>query len=162
MCLDQVRRYCARKKSKAVLDVLVATARTKPTNGAVVFHRLIHWTERAKQRTPPGIDVFAPAGKKVIRARRWMSSPVTPPDAVTTGGIVRGLQNGADDKLCLSPPASRSSMRKDPRKRICDPMSPFFARKRRERVGQVPNVVFVEAWCDRAGGASFIRRSRTN
>jgi len=94
---------------------------------------LMHWTEATK--TP------------VLRRRpgKFDSRVVEPgpPPILTPGGIVL-VYNGADDKLVYRTGVAVFD-RADPRKLISRTDEPVFApEKDWEKIGQVPNVVFVE------------------
>jgi len=94
---------------------------------------LMHWTEATK--TP------------VLRRRpgKFDSRVVEPgpPPILTPGGIVL-VYNGADDKLVYRTGVAVFD-RADPRKLISRTDEPVFApEKEWEKIGQVPNVVFVE------------------
>lgn len=94
---------------------------------------LIHWTEETK----------TPALPK--RPGMWDSRVVEPgpPPIITKDGILL-VYNGADDKLIYQVGWALFD-RKDPRKLLARSEKPiFFPEKEWEKVGQVPNVVFVE------------------
>ena len=94
---------------------------------------LIHWTEATKTPVLP-----SRAGKFDSRVVEPGPSPI-----VTPGGIVL-IYNGADDKLVYRTAVAVFD-RNDPRKVLYRSEQPIFApEKEWERVGQVPNVVFVE------------------
>jgi len=94
---------------------------------------LIHWTEATQTPVLPR------------RAGKFDSRVVEPgpPPIVTPDGIVL-VYNGADDKLVYRTGVAVFD-RTDPRKLISRTDEPVFApEKEWEKVGQVPNVVFVE------------------
>jgi beta-1,2-mannosidase len=99
---------------------------------------LIHWTEATQTpvlaRRPGKFD------SRVVEPG--------PPPIVTPHGIVL-IYNGADDKLVYRTGAAVFD-RADPRKLISRTDEPIFApEKEWEKVGQVPNVVFVEGMLPR-------------
>jgi beta-1,2-mannosidase len=105
---------------------------------------LVHWTEATQ--TP----VLA------RRAGKFDSRVVEPgpPPIVTPAGIVL-VYNGADDKLVYRTGVAVFD-RADPRKLISRTEEPVFApEKEWEKVGQVPNVVFVEGMVKRGGKFLF-------
>ena len=94
---------------------------------------LIHWTEATKTPVLPR------------RPGQFDSRVVEPgpPPILTPDGIVL-IYNGADDKLVYRT-AIAIFDRKDPRKVVYRSEQPIFAPEMEwEKVGQVPNVVFVE------------------
>jgi len=94
---------------------------------------LIHWTEATKTPVLPR------------RPGKFDSRVVEPgpPPILTSAGIVL-VYNGADDKLVYRTGVAVFD-RADPRKVISRTDEPIFAPEREwEKVGQVPNVVFVE------------------
>ena len=94
---------------------------------------LLHWTEATETPVLPA------------RAGKFDSRVVEPgpPPIVTQSGIVL-IYNGADDNLIYQTGVAVFD-RKDPRKLLARTDEPIFApEKDWERVGQVPNVVFVE------------------
>jgi predicted GH43/DUF377 family glycosyl hydrolase len=94
---------------------------------------LLHWTEATETPVLPR------------RAGQFDSRVVEPgpPPIVTQSGIVL-VYNGADDELIYRTGAAVFD-RKDPRKLLSRTDRPIFApEKEWEKVGQVPNVVFVE------------------
>ncbi len=94
---------------------------------------LIHWTEATKTPVLP-------------RRPGMFDSRVVepgPPPILTKQGIVL-IYNGADDKLVYRTAVAIFD-RNDPRKLLSRSDSPIFSpEKEWEKVGQVPNVVFVE------------------
>jgi predicted GH43/DUF377 family glycosyl hydrolase len=97
---------------------------------------LLHWTEESKTPVLP------------VRPGRFDSRVAEPgpPPVVAPGG--RGgillYYNGADDKLVYRTGAAMFDWN-DPRKLLARSEKPLFAPEREwEKVGQVPNVVFVE------------------
>ncbi|MGD0988974.1 MAG: glycoside hydrolase family 130 protein, partial [Candidatus Sulfotelmatobacter sp.] len=94
---------------------------------------LLHWTEETDEPVLP------------VRAGKFDSRVAEPGPApiVTAKGIVL-IYNGADDKLVYRTGVAMFD-RNDPRKLIARTEVPIFEpEKSWERVGQVPNVVFVE------------------
>src|SRR6266852_8374841 len=105
---------------------------------------LIHWTEATDTPVLPR------------RPEKFDSRVVEPgpPPILTPGGIVL-VYNGADDKLVYRAGVAVFD-RKDPRKLILRSDEPIFApEKEWERVGQVPNVVFVEGMVRQGRGWLF-------
>ena len=104
---------------------------------------LIHWTEETKTPVLPR------------RPGKFDSRVVEPgpPPILTPQGIVL-IYNGADDKLVYRTGVAVFD-RRDPRKVLYRSEEPVFApEKEWERVGQVPNVVFVEGMVKR--GEKFL------
>jgi predicted GH43/DUF377 family glycosyl hydrolase len=94
---------------------------------------LLHWTEASNQPVVP-----VRAGKFDARVAEPGPAPI-----VTPKGIVL-VYNGADDKLVYRTGVAMFD-RNDPRVLISRTDAPIFApEKEWEKVGQVPNVVFVE------------------
>jgi predicted GH43/DUF377 family glycosyl hydrolase len=94
---------------------------------------LVHWTEATKTPVLPR------------RPGQFDSRVVEPgpPPIVTSEGIVL-IYNGADDKLVYRTAVAVFD-RKDPRKLLYRSDAPLFSPQEEwEKVGQVPNVVFVE------------------
>ena len=94
---------------------------------------LVHWTEATRRPVLPR------------RAALFDSRVVEPgpPPILTPDGIVL-IYNGADDKLVYRTAVAVFD-RKDPRKLLSRSEKPIFEpEKEWEKVGQVPNVVFVE------------------
>jgi predicted GH43/DUF377 family glycosyl hydrolase len=105
---------------------------------------LIHWTEATDTPVLPR------------RPEKFDSRVVEPgpPPILTPGGIVL-VYNGADDKLVYRTGVAVFD-RKDPRKLLSRSDEPIFApEKEWERVGQVPNVVFVEGMVRQGRGWLF-------
>jgi len=110
---------------------------TTPDNtdqmGLASSNDLLHWTDETKAPVlPRRIGMF---DSRVVEPG--------PPPLLTKDGIVL-IYNGADDKLVY-----RTGVvvfdRKDPRKVLSRTDEPIFApEKEWEKVGQVPNVIFVE------------------
>ena len=93
---------------------------------------LIHWTEAPPARAPP-----PPRSVRFPRGRAW------PVADLTKDGIVM-VYNAADDKLIYRTAVAVFD-RHDPRRLLWRSAQPvFFPEKNWERIGQVPNVVFVE------------------
>jgi predicted GH43/DUF377 family glycosyl hydrolase len=105
---------------------------------------LLHWTEATSQPVLPS------------RPGRFDSRVVEPgpPPVVTPSGIVL-VYNAADDKLVYRT-AIAIFDRHDPRKLLSRSERPvFFPREEWERIGQVPNVVFVEGMVRHGNGYFF-------
>jgi predicted GH43/DUF377 family glycosyl hydrolase len=105
---------------------------------------LIHWTEATKTPVLPR------------RPGQFDSRVVEPgpPPIVTPNGIVL-IYNGADDKLVYRTGVAVFD-RKDPRKVLYRSEQPIFGpEKEWEKVGQVPNVVFVEGMVEHGGRYLF-------
>jgi predicted GH43/DUF377 family glycosyl hydrolase len=101
---------------------------------------LVHWTEATKE------PVLAK------RPGKFDSRVVEPgpPPLVTKEGILL-IYNGADDKLVYRTGMAMFS-RDDPSKVLWRTEEPVFApEKEWEKVGQVPNVVFVEGMAEKGG-----------
>jgi predicted GH43/DUF377 family glycosyl hydrolase len=112
---------------------LGTTPDNKDQAGLAYSSDLLHWTEATQTPVVP-----VRPGKFDSRVAEPGPSPI-----VTNQGIVL-VYNGADDKLVY-----RTGVvvfdRKDPRKLIWRSEAPvFFPEKDWEKMGQVPNVVFVE------------------
>ena len=105
---------------------------------------LIHWTEATKTPVLPRRP-----GQFDSRVVEPGPSPI-----VTPNGIVL-IYNGADDKLVYRTGVAVFD-RKDPRKVLYRSERPIFApEKEWEKVGQVPNVVFVEGMVEHGGRYLF-------
>jgi len=105
---------------------------------------LAHWTEATQRPVLPG------------RAGNFDSRVVEPgpPPIVTNRGIVL-IYNGADDHLVYRTGVAVFD-RRDPRKVLYRSEQPIFApEKDWEKVGQVPNVVFVEGMAKQKAGGYF-------
>jgi predicted GH43/DUF377 family glycosyl hydrolase len=105
---------------------------------------LIHWTEATQTpvlpRRPGHFD------SRVVEPG--------PPPILTQDGIVL-IYNGADDKLVYRTAVAVFD-RHDPRKLLYRSEQPIFApEKEWEKVGQVPNVVFVEGMVEHGGRYLF-------
>ena len=99
---------------------------------------LLHWTEATKTPVLPRRP-----GQFDSRVVEPGPSPILTPE-----GIVL-IYNGADDKLIYRPGVAIFD-RKDPRKVLYRSEQPIFVpEKEWEKVGQVPNVVFVEGMVER-------------
>ena len=112
---------------------LGTSADNKDQTGLASSADLLHWTEETQTPVLP------------VRAGRFDSRVAEPgpPPMVTPKGIVL-IYNGADDKLVYRTGIAVLD-RHDPRKLLWRSEEPVFApEKEWERVGQVPNVVFVE------------------
>jgi predicted GH43/DUF377 family glycosyl hydrolase len=105
---------------------------------------LIHWTEATRTPVLPRRP-----GQFDSRVVEPGPSPILTPE-----GIVL-IYNGADDKLVYRTAVAIFD-RKNPRKVLYRSEQPIFAPERKwEKVGQVPNVVFVEGMVQRAGRYLF-------
>lgn len=105
---------------------------------------LIHWTEATKT---PALPVRP--GQFDSRVAEPGPAPIVRPD-----GIVL-IYNGADDKLVYRTGIAIFD-RKDPRKLLWRSDKPVFQPGREwEKIGQVPNVVFVEGMIQRGGRYLF-------
>ena len=114
-----------------------ATNKTDQTGLAYSFD-LIHWTEATQTPVLP-----ARPGKFDSRVVEPGPAPI-----LTNDGIVL-IYNGADDKLVYRTAVAIFD-RKDPRKLLYRSDQPiFFPEKEWEKIGQVPNVVFVEGMVKR-------------
>ena len=105
---------------------------------------LLHWTEATKMPVLP------------VRPGHFDSRVAEPGPAplVTTGGIIL-IYNGADDNLVYRTGVAEFDL-KDPSKLIWRSDEPIFApEKEWEKVGQVPNVVFVEGMIRRGNSWLF-------
>jgi predicted GH43/DUF377 family glycosyl hydrolase len=112
---------------------LGTSADNKDQGGLAYSSDLVHWSEAAQA---PALPVRP--GKFDSRVAEPGPSPI-----VTDEGIVL-VYNGADDKLVYRTGVAVFD-RKDPRKLIWRSEAPvFFPEKDWEKMGQVPNVVFVE------------------
>lgn len=115
---------------------LGTSADGKDQTGIASSADLLHWVEESKTPVLP------------VRPGHFdshVAEPGPPPMVVRggTGGIVL-YYNGADDKLVYRTGVAVFSLN-DPRKLIKRSEKPFFAPEMEwEKVGQVPNVVFVE------------------
>lgn len=123
---------------------LGTSADNKDQAGLAYSSDLIHWTEATRTPALP------------VRPGRFDSRVAEPgpPPIITRDGIVL-IYNGADDKLVY-----RSGLavfdRKDPRKLHWRSDEPVFQpEKDWEKVGQVPNVVFVEGMLQQNGRYLF-------
>jgi predicted GH43/DUF377 family glycosyl hydrolase len=105
---------------------------------------LLHWTEATETPVLPARE-----GKFDSRVVEPGPAPI-----VTPKGIVL-IYNGADDKLIYRTGVAMFD-RNDPRRVISRTDSPIFApEKEWEKVGQVPNVVFVEGMVRKGGDYLF-------
>jgi len=112
---------------------LGTSADNKDQAGLASSTDLMHWTEETQAPVLP------------VRPGRFDSRVAEPGPApiVTSGGIVL-IYNGADDKLVYRTGVAIFD-RNDPRKLLWRTDEPVFSpEKQWEKVGQVPNVVFVE------------------
>ena len=116
----------------------------KDQAGLASSRDLLHWTEETKTPVLP------------VRLGRFDSRVAEPGPAplVTTGGIIL-IYNGADDNLVYRTGVAEFDL-KDPSKLIWRSDEPIFApEKDWEKVGQVPNVVFVEGMIRRGNSWLF-------
>ena len=123
---------------------LGTSADGKDQAGLASSRDLLHWTEETTMPVLP------------VRPGRFDSRVAEPGPAplVTTGGIIL-IYNGADDNLVYRTGVAVFDL-KDPRKLIWRSDEPIFApEKDWEKVGQVPNVVFVEGMIRRGNGWLF-------
>ena len=120
------------------MDFLGTTPDKNDQMGLAYSTDLIHWTEATKTPVLPR------------RPGQFDSRVVEPgpPPLLTPDGIVL-IYNGGDDKLVYRT-ALAIFDRKDPRKVLYRSEQPIFAPEMEwEKVGQVPNVVFVEGMARR-------------
>lgn len=123
---------------------LGTSADNKDQGGLAYSEDLLHWTEATKTPALP------------VRPGRFDSRVAEPGPApiVTRNGIVL-VYNGADDKLVYRTGLAIFD-RKDPRRLLWRSDQPIFQpEKDWEKVGQVPNVVFVEGVVKRDGRYLF-------
>jgi predicted GH43/DUF377 family glycosyl hydrolase len=112
---------------------LGTTADNKDQMGLAYSTDLIHWTEATDKPVLPARD--GQFDSRVVEPG--------PPPVVTPNGIVL-IYNGADDKLVYRTGVAMFD-RNDPARLISRTNAPVFSpEKDWEKVGQVPNVVFVE------------------
>ena len=112
---------------------LGTTADNKDQTGLAYSTDLIHWTEVTTSPVLP------------VRAGQFDSRVVEPgPSPIVTPHGIYLVYNGADDKLIYRTGIAVFD-RDDPRRLIWRTDKPvFFPEKEWEKVGQVPNVIFVE------------------
>lgn len=106
----------------------------KDQTGVASSPDLLHWTEASKTPVLP------------VRPGHFDSRVAEPgpPPIVAPGRGILLYYNGADDKLVYRTGAAMFD-RNDPRRLLARSDKPFFApEKDWEKIGQVPNVVFVE------------------
>jgi predicted GH43/DUF377 family glycosyl hydrolase len=123
---------------------LGTSADNKDQGGLAYSSDLLHWTEATKTPALP------------VRPGRFDSRVAEPGPApiVTPAGIIL-IYNGADDNLVYRTGLAIFD-RKDPRKLRWRSDQPVFEpEKHWEKVGQVPNVVFVEGMLQRSGRYLF-------
>ncbi|MFZ0860596.1 MAG: glycoside hydrolase family 130 protein [Candidatus Sulfotelmatobacter sp.] len=123
---------------------LGTSADNKDQAGLASSTDLLHWTEVTQAPALP------------VRPGRFDSRVAEPGPApiVTSTGIVL-IYNGADDKLVYRPGIAIFD-RNDPRKLLWRSNDPVFSpEKDWEKVGQVPNVVFVEGMVERGNRYLF-------
>lgn len=123
---------------------LGTSADNKDQVGLAYSSDLIHWTEATKTPALP------------VRPGRFDSRVAEPGPApiVTSAGIIL-IYNGADDNLVYRTGLAIFD-RKDPRKLLWRIDQPIFQpEKQWEKVGQVPNVIFVEGMVERSGRYLF-------
>jgi predicted GH43/DUF377 family glycosyl hydrolase len=115
---------------------LGTSADGKDQTGVASSPDLLHWSEESK--TP-----VLPARRGLFDSRVAEPGPAPTVAHDGSGGILL-YYNGADDKLVYRTGAARFDLH-DPRRLLARSDKPFFApEKDWEKVGQVPNVVFVE------------------
>ncbi len=115
----------------------------KDQAGLAYSSDLLHWTEATQMPVLP-----VRPGKFDSRVAEPGPSPIVTPTAIVL------IYNGADDNLVYRTGIAVFD-RKDPRKLLWRSDQPFFApEKQWEKVGQVPNVVFVEGMIRR--GSSYL------
>lgn len=130
--------------SKYWMYFLGTTADNRDQMGLAYSTDLIHWTEATNLPVLP------------VRAGQFDSRVAEPgpPPILTSKGIVL-IYNGADDNLIYRTGVAVFD-RRDPRRLISRSEKPLFApEKNWEKIGQVPNVVFVEGMVERAGKYLF-------
>ena len=123
---------------------LGTSADNKDQGGLAYSEDLLHWTEATKTPALP------------VRPGRFDSRVAEPGPApiVTSAGIVL-IYNGADDQLVYRTGVAIFD-RNDPRKLLWRTDEPIFQpQKDWEKVGQVPNVVFVEGMAQQHGRYRF-------
>lgn len=123
---------------------LGTSADNKDQGGLAYSEDLMHWREASKTPVLP------------VRPGQFDSRVAEPGPApvLTENGIVL-IYNGADDKLVYRTGVAIFD-RKDPRKLLWRSDHPIFEpEKRWEKVGQVPNVVFVEGMVKQEGRYLF-------
>ncbi len=123
---------------------LGTSADNKDQAGLASSTDLLHWTEATQVPVLP------------VRPGRFDARVAEPgpPPIVTPSGIVL-IYNGADDKLVYRTGIAVFD-RNDPRKLLWRSDTPVFSpEKDWEKVGQVPNVVFVEGLVQQADGYLF-------
>jgi len=120
-------------KGKYWMYFLGTTADNKDQMGLAYSTDLIHWTEATDKPVLPARD--GQFDSRVVEPG--------PPPVITPHGIVL-IYNGADDKLVYRTGVAVFD-RNDPTRVISRTDAPVFSpEKDWEKVGQVPNVVFVE------------------
>ena len=123
---------------------LGTSADNKDQAGLAYSADLMHWTEATKTPVLP-----VRPGRFDSRVAEPGPSPIVTPD-----GIVL-IYNGADDKLVYRTGVAVFD-REDPRKLLWRSDGPIFQpEKEWEKVGQVPNVVFVEGMAQLGGRYLF-------
>jgi predicted GH43/DUF377 family glycosyl hydrolase len=123
---------------------LGTSADNKDQGGLAYSDDLLHWTEATKTPVLP------------VRPGQFDSRVAEPGPApiVTPDGIVL-IYNGADDKLVYRTGVAIFD-RKDPRRLLWRTDQPIFEpEKEWEKVGQVPNVIFVEGMVQQSGRYFF-------
>ena len=123
---------------------LGTTPDNKDQMGLASSTDLLHWTEETKAPVLP------------VRTGQFDSRVAEPGPApiLTSKGIVL-IYNGADDKLVYRTGVAIFD-RKNPRKLLWRSSEPVFApEKDWEKIGQVPNVVFVEGMVEQSGRYLF-------
>ena len=123
---------------------LGTSSENKDQGGLASSEDLIHWTEATKTPALP------------VRPGHFDSRVAEPgpPPVITRDGIAL-IYNGADDNLVYRTGLAIFD-RKDPRKLLWRTDQPIFQPEREwEKVGQVPNVVFVEGMVQKQGRYLF-------
>ena len=123
---------------------LGTSADNKDQTGLAFSTDLVHWTEATEKPVLP-----VRSGQFDSRVAEPGPAPILRPD-----GIVL-IYNGADDKLVYRTGFAVFD-RHDPRRLISRGEKPVFGpQKEWEKVGQVPNVVFVEGMVQESGKYLF-------
>jgi predicted GH43/DUF377 family glycosyl hydrolase len=123
---------------------LGTSADNKDQGGLAYSADLLHWTDATKTPVLP-----VRPGRFDSRVAEPGPSPIVTPD-----GIVL-IYNGADDKLVYRTGVAIFD-RKDPRKLLWRSEQPVFQpEKEWEKIGQVPNVIFVEGMAQLGGRYLF-------
>lgn len=134
-------------KDKYWMYFLGTSADGKDQTGLASSPDLLHWTEETRTPVLP------------VRPGKFDSRVAEPgpPPLVAAGspGEIQLVYNGADDKLVYRTGVAAFDIN-DPRKLLWRADKPFFSpEKDWEKVGQVPNVVFVEGMIKRGNNWLF-------